>query len=741
MSVDNERLQKQFRELVTVRLTKVTRALMSLESGADVEQGRLIQRELHGLKGESGMMGYAPVAALAHAMEEVLRAAESKQFELDSGSADALLAACDGIAALVSSTANADVDVDALLAWLKKGHAPVVELLGDLTPHPQERGVGLNGPTTSAVRSPNPRKRDSKWVNKLDDAIRIGQTTLEKLTANVVALQQIKRRRHELDHFIEGFAAGLNEIERAGRTLWPATSVVPTKLGQLKELAAQFARENVSVDSDEERELEALTSEIQSIRMLPLGVLFESYPRMVRDLAADLSKRVALRVEGEELQVDRTVLEALRDPLLHMVRNAVDHGIESPDLRVVFGKPALGALKLEGKREGERLVLRVSDDGAGIDPKVLKEVAVKRGFFSENEALSVDDKAALELIFLPGFSSREEVTGVSGRGVGLDVVRTQLQSLGGEISVLSTLGTGTTLELRVPISLTVSPVLFVESGGECFGLAAANVIEVLPLEQLDRADAPGRVMVHWRDQLLPLIAAPSVLGLGRHSGAPATTVVIVQSKSQQVALLVDRLLEQRDQAILPLNGLLSRFAHLTGATEMPNGAVSLVIAATELVEIAYGRAALVQASPEVKPTIHRSRVMVVDDSPLTRDLLASLLSTIGYDVVSVESGSRALALLKTQPIELVVTDLEMPGMDGFTLTRAIKDDQALRGIPVLMVSTRASEQDRIRGMNAGADGYVTKSDSVRRDLTEAMRRLLPMGGAERGPASGIRSRP
>jgi two-component system, chemotaxis family, sensor kinase CheA len=741
VSVDNERLQKQFRELVTVRLTKVTRALMSLESGADREQGRLIQRELHGLKGESGMMGYAKVAALAHAMEEVLRAVEPRHFELDSGSADALLAACDGISALVEPTSNADVDVDALLAWLRKGQMPVAESSGELTPLPREGSVGLTPAATSAVRSPNPKKRDSKWVNKLDDTIRIGQPTLEKLTANVVSLQQLKRRRHELDHFIEGFAAGLTEIERAGRTIWPTTSVVPAKLGHLKELAAQYARESVSVDSDEERELEALTSEIQSIRMLPLGVLFESYPRMVRDLAADLSKRVALRVEGEELQVDRTVLEALRDPLLHMVRNAVDHGIESPDLRVVFGKPAVGSLKLEGRREGDRLVLRVSDDGAGIDPKVLKDVAVKRGFYSENDALSVDDKAALELIFLPGFSSREEVTGVSGRGVGLDVVRTQLQALGGEISVLSTLGAGTTLELRVPISLTVSPVLFVESGGECFGVAAANVIEVLPLDQLERADAPGRVMVHWRDQLLPLIAAPVVLGLGRQSATPASTVVIVQSKSQQVALLVDRLLEQRDQAILPLNGLLSRFAHLTGATEMPNGAVSLVIAATELVEMAYGRAALVHSSLEAKTAVHRSRVMVVDDSPLTRDLLASLLSTLGYDVISVESGNKALAALKAQPIELVVTDLEMPGMDGFALTRAIKEDQALRGIPVLMVSTRASEQDRIRGMNAGADGYVTKSDSVRRDLTEAMRRLLPLSGTDRSRSSGIRNRP
>ena len=516
----------------------------------------------------------------------------------------------------------------------------------------------------------------------------------------------------------------------AAEDLGPSGALLAERLGRAKELAASLHREEKLLANEELRDLGYVSDEVQRLRMLPLSVLFEPYPRMVRDLARELGKEVELVVDGEDTRADRAVVEALRDPLLHLVRNALDHGLESRVDRVAAGKHPRGKLTLGAAREGNRLVLRVEDDGVGLEPALLRRAAVRKGFLDEAAAAALSDQAARELIFLSGFTSREVATDLSGRGVGLDAVRSSLRALGGDVLVASHGGQGTRFELRVPVSLTVAPLLFVQVAEETLCLSAAHVSRALKVEAAQIREVAGRGVLEVDEQPMPFASLGALLGLGPEQDAgEGALVLVVRSQGSMAALAVDRVLEESIQPILPLKGLLAHFPHLTGATTLADGRLSMVLSAAHLIANARGlsgfrgsRVTARKASPPAPAP--RRRILVVDDSPLTRELIGSLLEAVGYDVVVATDGLEALDLLATTRVDLVCTDLEMPRADGLELTRRLKEHPTYRVLPVVILTTRGGEEDRQRGLAAGADGYITKGDLVRQDLVDVVGRLL-----------------
>jgi two-component system sensor histidine kinase and response regulator WspE len=392
------------------------------------------------------------------------------------------------------------------------------------------------------------------------------------------------------------------------------------------------------------------------------------------------------------------------------------------------GKHPRGCLTLRAAREGNRIVLRVEDDGVGLDPVALRRVAVRRGFHDEATANALSDGAARELIFLPGFTSREVATDLSGRGVGLDAVRTSIQALGGDVSVESAVGWGTIFELRVPVSLTVAPLLFVKAGEETLALSATHVSSALKVEPGDTCELAGRAALRVDGRVLPFALLAALLGQAPERPArEGDLVLVLKSQGTTAALAVDRVLEERVQAILPLKGLLGRYTHLTGATSLADGRLAMVLSAAYLIASAQGMASLrVSRAPARAPEKQRRRVLVVDDSPLTRELISTLLEAVGYDAEMAGDGVEALQLLEDArlPVDLVVTDLEMPGVDGLELTRRLKSHPSLGKLPVVILTTRGGEEDKRRGLAAGADGYITKGDLVRQDLVDVVGRLL-----------------
>lgn len=743
MSGGRDRLLAQFRELVIERLARINRALMTLESGPDDESGKQALRELHGLKGEARMMGFAEVNALVHEMEELVRAAQGRGYALAGGSVDALLVVSDAVAVLAGAVAGEPPDLERLLTWLKQateaehtvGASPAAPppapsappappapsapstISAAPTPGPESR-VATGSFSTQALKAVEPTR-------VIDASIRITQRSLEVLTSATTNLQQ-RARQSELNAARRRqLSRELVALHRLAEDLGPAAAELATRLGRAKELSSELNRRSSMLATEELKDLSVLAEEITALRMVPLAVLFESYPRMVRELAKDLGKELDLVVEGEDERIDRSVLDALKDPLLHLVRNAIDHGVETREARVGQGKSPRGNVLLQARREGERLVLRVKDDGMGLSAAHLREVAVRKGLLDTQSAAGLSDAAAIDLVFLAGFSSRDQVSDVSGRGVGLDVVRTKLLSIGGEVTVDTTPGKGSIFELRVPVSLTVAPVLFVQVGDERLCLTASNVVRAFTVEAGQLREVAGKPAVLVDDEVLPFSSIASLIyAAPERPASEGELVLVLRGRGQSAAIAVDRVLEERVQAVLPLKGLLARFTHLSGATPLSDGDLALVLSAPHLVATVHGRERRLGAAVNRTKEARRQKVLVVDDSPLTRELLVSLLESVGYQIIQAPDGQQALEVLSREAVDIVVTDLEMPNVDGLELTRRLKSHATWRALPVVIVTTRGSEADRRSGMEAGADGYVTKGDLVRQDLVDVVARLL-----------------
>ncbi len=683
------------------------------------------------------MMGFADMNALVHEMEELVRVVEPLGFALGPGSVDALLVASDALCVLSGATAGESPDVKRLMEWVKTTTQRERERSGSAAPAPKPPAPMASpppGPGVVPAAAPAPAPVNAATAaaavapplaKPSDASIRISQQSLETLTSTANNLSQRSRSREVIAARRRQLARDLVQLHRLAEDLGPEAHELAQRLGRAKEAMADINRIITTVNTEELRDLAVISEEIQALRMVPIGTLFEVYPRMVRELSRDLGKELDLVLDGGDEKADRSVIDALKEPLMHLVRNAVDHGLESREDRVDAGKSTRGTLRLEATRDGERLVLRVVDDGRGLSPQALREVAVRKGLVSLEAAERLGDAAACDLIFLPGFTSKETVSDVSGRGIGLDLVRLRLAQVGGEVTVTSKAGFGTTFELRVPLSLTLAPVLFVEAGDERLCLTASNVMQALQVDSNSIREVAGRPALAVVDEVLPFATVASVLGVG--DARPPTVgelVLVVRGRGQQAVLAVDRVLDERVQPIFPLKGLLSGFAHLSGATPQADGTLSLVLSAAHLVAAAHGRVAqLADAAPR-GPTPQKHRILVVDDSPLTRELLVSLLETAGYLVVQANDGAEALELLRRQTVDLVATDLEMPNVDGIELTRRLKHHDTLAGLPVVIVTTRGSEADRRRGVEAGANGYVTKGDQVRQELLDVVARLL-----------------
>ncbi len=743
-----DRLLKQFRELVGERLQKITASVMAMEAGPSLEDGRGALRELHGLKGEARMMGFADINQLVHEMEDLVRTSEASGFQITGGSADALLVAADAVTVLSGAAQNdgAPPEVQKLVDWLKarvqaeQASRPAPVATPAPTPAADRAGQNLQAAAQETVRPVEPAPAESRatedihsgrapGVRQADartEGVRIGLQSLELLTSAVANLTQVARRRELQASRRLGLARELALMARAAEDLGPAGAELAARMNRSKEVAATLHRESKLLANQELRELMQISEEVQALRMLPLSVLLEPYPRMVRDMARELGKEVDLRIEGEQTRADRSVIESLRDPLMHLVRNALDHGLESREERVNAGKIPKGRLTLRATREGERILIRVEDDGTGLDPVVLRKAAVRKGFLDEAGAGSLSNHAARDLIFQPGFSSKEVTSDISGRGVGLDVVRVRMLGLGGDVVVQSEVGKGTAFELRVPVSLTVAPLLFVAVGDEKVCLTAAHVLNALKVEEGQPQELAGRPALKVNDEVLPFASVAFILGMAPERPArEGELVLLVRGQGATAAISVDRVFEERVQAILPLKGILSRFQHLSGATSMADGSLAMVLSAAHLVATAKGASAIRLSHTASKSTeVKRRKILVVDDSPLTRELIASLLEAVGYETISSGDGVEAYERLGRESVDMVVTDLEMPRMDGLELTRRLKGHPTLRSLPVVIITTRGTEQDRRRGMEAGADGYVAKGDLARQDLVDVVSRLL-----------------
>jgi two-component system chemotaxis sensor kinase CheA len=465
--------------------------------------------------------------------------------------------------------------------------------------------------------------------------------------------------------------------------------------------------------------------------MLPIATLFNQFPRMVRDLARDQGKEIVLEREGQETEVDRQALELMKDPLTHLLRNAVDHGVEVPEDRLASGKPRQGTIRLRAEQRGNNLVLTVFDDGRGIDVNAVRRAAVERDLVSSGKIADLSEREVVDLIFHSGLSTARQITDLSGRGVGMDVVQKNLEQARGSIRVETQLGLGTTFTLTLPITLTTSQVLLVRVAGDMIGLPMMNVERILHVDVKQIGTIEGHPAIYADGHPLSLISLANALKLPEMeqslpSDAKIPTVILSMAE-MRIALRVGGFLSTQQVVVKPLGGQLRRVRNIAGAAILGDGQLVTILNVSDLMKS-------IQAKPDTSwtPSIvtkeaRRWRVLLVDDSITTRALEKHILESAGYEVLAAADGQEAWELIcrneRGLP-DLVVSDVNMPKMDGFTLTQSIKNDGRYSRMPVVLVTSLESSQDRLHGMEAGADAYIIKSTFDQRELLDTIERMI-----------------
>ncbi|NTU84615.1 MAG: response regulator, partial [Chloroflexales bacterium] len=444
--------------------------------------------------------------------------------------------------------------------------------------------------------------------------------------------------------------------------------------------------------------------------------------RTVRDLAQATGKEVRLELRGEGVELDRKVLELISDPLMHLVRNAIDHGVELPAERQAAGKPPQGLVEVSAEAAGGEVWVTLSDDGRGIDPQRLRERAARLGMVTSAGAALLSDADALELIFQPGFSTAAIVTDISGRGVGMDIVRSNLVELGGQVRIESQAGQGSRIVLILPLTLVTTRVLLARVGRSTFALPASGCYGTVWVRRAQLRSLEGQPTLEVEGRTIMLLPLADLLGveapspLASRDRAPA---VLAGSAQRPVALLVDELLDEREAVVKPLGALLGAQRRYGGAVQLGDGALVLLLNPMLLVQGARG-----VAPPSPPVARRRYHLLVVDDSFTTRELIRSILQSAGYEVTASVDGADALDRLRSHPYDLVVSDVEMPRLDGFQLTLRLRSDTALRGLPVVLITSLASEEHRRRGLEVGAQAYIVKSQFNQESLLDVIRQLL-----------------
>ncbi|MFC1975551.1 chemotaxis protein CheW, partial [Chloroflexota bacterium] len=471
-----------------------------------------------------------------------------------------------------------------------------------------------------------------------------------------------------------------------------------------------------------------LQEEIKRVRMLPLSTITTTFGRMVRDLAREQNKQVTLTIEGGETELDKRVLEQIKDPLIHLLRNAVDHGMETPAERERGNKPAGGHIVLSASQQGNRIVITVSDDGGGLDLEAIRMSATRKGLLRMGEADILNDAEAANLIFNSGLSTSNIITDISGRGVGMDVVRQNVEELHGTLEVEFEPDQGTTFTMTLPLTLASSRGLLVRAGEQTLALPLTSVERMLQIGSSSIASVEGKEAITYQGKPIAVARLADLLELPpKPSDADKLTVVIVAVAEKRLGLIVDDLVGEQEVVIKNLGKQLAKVAGFAGATLLGSGQVILVLHVADLIKLAARSKprTLTITDADHKESDQRKTILVVDDSITTRTLEKNILEAVGYEVKLATDGKEALGVLATDGLpHLIVSDINMPRLDGFELTSRIKQDTRYTDIPVILVTSLDSPADKARGIEVGADAYIVKSSFDQGNLLDTIEQLV-----------------
>jgi two-component system chemotaxis sensor kinase CheA len=637
----------------------------------DLDLLNKIFRGAHTMKGASSFLGFDKMSGVTHHAEEILNKLRKNEITVTPEIMDILLEFVDITKSILNDIKNGtdSADVTDLINRLK--------LANEGKMGASSRGGGDQRQSSAPQKG---MEQVKKAAMSIEQTIRVDVSRLDSLM-NLVGELVLSRNRI-------GQISGDLEKKFEGEFL----------IEQLMETTSQIG---------------LITTELQlavmKTRMVPIGKVFNKFPRMVRDLCRDMGKDVDLVISGEETELDKSVVEEIGDPLIHMIRNSVDHGVEHPDVRRRRNKPAKGIVNLSAYHEGNHIVVEIKDDGAGMDAELLKKKAVEKGVITIDEAKNMDAEAAYGLVFKPGFSTAAKITDVSGRGVGMDVVKTNIEKLNGIINIESELGHGTRFRLKLPLTLAIIQALLVDVSGEIFAIPLVSVIETVRIKETEIHSFEGREVLKLRDSVLSLIRLDEIYEL-QESLDDDIYVVVVGLAEKRLGFVVNKLVGQEEIVIKSLGDYLSGNEGIAGATIMGDGRVRLIIDVAGVMEIATKmprRFRKKKANAVSQKQSNKISVLIVDDSATDRKIMNRLLSSTGWiESKEVTSGKDLLKVFEKVNPDIIITDIMMPEMDGYEVAKALREKGYEK--PIIAVSGRSEISERKKISAAGIDAFLLK---------------------------------
>lgn len=779
MMIDDEELRAVFKAASDEHLQNLDDGLLHLEHHPDdwsvLES---LMREAHSLKGDANMLGVKDVGTLAHQIEHVLmqlRRQESPTSPAGSPAADPryerLARTIGVIRKLVLEAVTgepAGVNTFQALAELmgakgsEAGQAGTEERRGEAEKHQGEDGEdrvipplietvsqknfdGFSPPMPyashlSRTTTPNSTQHSAYRI----ETIRVDTRHLDMLMTQTGELTVTKIRiAHRLSEveaianlweewnrelFVNRFTFSQEPQDGTSQRLTTVHHRIEERLEQLGQLVKTL-QSSLAEDTTRLEQVSCdLEAGIRTLRLLPFATIFNLFPRMVHDLARQEGKSVELVLEGKDTLADKRLLEEMKDPLMHMLRNAIDHGIEPPQEREQLGKPATAIIRLRAYQTPSTIVLEVSDDGRGLDLNKIKQTALKRGICRDDELAAMPINQIQTLIFAPGFSTAPLVTEVSGRGVGLDVVRTNVEKLKGEIQVESTPGQGCTLRVTLGITLATAHVLIVQVNGMPYAIPVEFVRTACLVRSGEIFTLEGHDTIILHNQPISIVQLadllelpPAASGLSQQT---ALACIILQVGQEQLGVIVDALVDEQDVVIKPQSQLLRRVRNVSGATILGTGDVCMVLNPQDLLKTARVRSHSHASTPTHQPAPAKPTILLVEDSIATRTQEKRILETAGYRVITAVDGLDGLNKLRSHTIDAVVTDVQMPNLNGLGLTAKIRQYQEYSELPIILVTSLASDEDKRQGAEAGANAYITKGSFNQEALLSTLKRLV-----------------
>lgn len=675
----------------------ISQGLLELERWPAPEGIERVYREAHSLKGAARAVGQGGIEMLCQALESILAVWKRQEWQPTPAGFDVLHRANDLIHQLV------EAPDDSASAQVTQMRAEIERLQ-----------------TASSDASGPPPVEPVPMATTSADTIRVAASKLDGLLVQAEEMLAVKLAVNER-------AGGLRELRSQVAGQLHAAGPAPHPL---REVEAGLQALSRAAEHDAHiigRLVDNLLDGSKRLLMVPCVTLLNVLPKLIRDQCRDQSKEAELAVRGGEVEIDKRILEEMKDPLIHLVRNAIDHGIERPEERTRHGKPLRATITVTVTQvDGNKVEIAVSDDGAGIEVGRVKAAAVQHGHVSAAEVRQLDEPTILALMFLSGVSTSPVITEISGRGLGLAIVREKAEKLGGRVSVQTLAGRGTTFRILLPLTLATIRGILVQAAGQTFVIPMADVERVGRVREADIRTVENHETLVLEGKAVSWVRLADVLELPADAGPVDKTVwltyVIVKAGELRMAFGVEGVLGAQEVLVKPLGKPLVRVRHLAGVTVLGSGTAVLILNIADLLRSAAMVRPVAKRAPE--PAAERKAVLVVEDSITSRMLLKNILETAGYRVRTAVDGVDALSLLKTEPFDGVVSDVEMPRLNGFGLTQRIRADRKLAELPVVLVTALGAPEDRERGVDVGANAYIIKSHFDQSNLLEALRRFI-----------------